>query len=115
LNPWHKKDRFKEINANRARHQRYYQSSMHKRWRLLILAEHPLCTECLKQNRVEPSTVADHIESLTDCWDKRNWLSNGTGLCDRCHNIKSRSEQIEYKKREQQLRIDERMNDLNEF
>jgi len=109
-----KKKKDDSIFTLRDKHQRYYQTSMHRRWRLLVLAEHPCCTECLKYSRVEPSTVADHIESLTLAWDKRNWLSNGTGLCDVCHNKKSNQERYQYRKKEREKIINDRMNDLND-
>jgi 5-methylcytosine-specific restriction protein A len=79
------------------------------RWRkarLLYLAEHPLCVECAKKNRVEPAKVVDHIvphkgdELLF--WDPSNWQS----LCKHHHDRKTASEDGGYG-RKQELRADQ--------
>lgn len=66
-----------------------------KRWskaRATYLASHPLCAECLKQDRPVPATVVDHIvphkgnQSLF--WDETNWQP----LCKPCHDRKTATE-----------------------
>jgi 5-methylcytosine-specific restriction protein A len=53
---------------------------------------HPLCVECLKENRTTAATVVDHIiphrGSLEFFWDESNWQS----LCDYHHNQKTARE-----------------------
>lgn len=67
------------------------------RWQVeskLFLNEHPLCEICQKKTppRVTAATLVDHIiphkgdQGLF--WDKSNWQ----GSCDKCHNIKTASE-----------------------
>lgn len=88
---WWIKRKKKEVDpfSLRDKHQRYYQTSTHQRWRLAILNRDPICVECEKQGIIEPATVADHMESLTNRWDLRSSIENGQGLCVRHHNSKS--------------------------
>jgi 5-methylcytosine-specific restriction protein A len=101
--------------ALRDKHQRFYQSRQWQRLRLYILAEQPLCVECMKQNVNEPATVVDHIDSLTDRWDLRLESTNMAGLCSRHHNIKSAREQQRYRTGKTYTSTDDRMNELNDF
>ena len=64
------------------------------RWRkarVLFLRKHPLCVECLREKRLTPATVVDHIlphrgdEQLF--WDEGNWQP----LCKACHDRKTGS------------------------
>lgn len=61
-------------------------------WQPQLLAEQPLCASCKADGRVTPATVADHIRPHRGdpelFWD---W-SNLQGLCEACHNRKSRQE-----------------------
>jgi 5-methylcytosine-specific restriction enzyme A len=56
----------------------------------MVLARDPLCTECLKTNRIVPSTTADHLVAKHLGGDDS--LENLRGLCTRCHKIKSARE-----------------------
>lgn len=66
------------------------------RWqkaRAAFLAQHPLCAQCAKENRVTAATVVDHViphkgdEALF--WDQEgNWAA----LCAKCHNVKTSRE-----------------------
>lgn len=53
------------------------------------LREHPLCVECLKQDRYIQATVVDHIVphrgNMNLFWDRSNWQS----LCKSCHDKKT--------------------------
>lgn len=55
------------------------------------LTRQPLCEDCLREDRTEPATVADHI---TD--HKGNWEAFVGGelrsLCHRCHSRKTMRE-----------------------
>jgi 5-methylcytosine-specific restriction protein A len=65
----------------------------HRAWRQAILARDPICKLC---GRV-PSTVADHVTPLRlgGTWA----LSNGQGVCERCHNRKRGRERHSTKQR----------------
>jgi len=62
--------------------------------RLLFLAEHPLCADCLKEKRTTPATEVDHlIPHRGDAqvfWDVSNWQA----LCKQHHNSKTAREKI---------------------
>lgn len=50
-------------------------------------AEHPLCAECLKEGRIVPAEVVDHITPYPICGDDGFFdRSNLQGLCS-YHNI----------------------------
>lgn len=50
-----------------------------------VLAEEPLCRDCLKQGRIEPSTDCDHIDGNPG----NNERSNLAGRCHSCHSRKT--------------------------
>ena len=114
---WAKRRKRKESNlfSLRDKHQRYYQTATHQRWRLAVLARDPLCVKCLQDNVLEPSVVADHVQSLTLRWDLRSSIDNGQGYCERCHNSKSNVERLQYGQWERQRIIENTMNDLNDI
>jgi 5-methylcytosine-specific restriction protein A len=51
------------------------------------LREHPLCAWCLKQGKVVPATVADHIEPHGGDWNKFR-TGELQSLCVDCHQPK---------------------------
>ena len=57
--------------------------------RKAFLQQHPLCVQCMKEGRLTPATVVDHIvphrgnERLF--WDVNNWQP----LCADCHGQKT--------------------------
>jgi 5-methylcytosine-specific restriction endonuclease McrA len=55
----------------------------HEKWRLLVIARHPVC--CICKERV--STVADHVIPLSEGGDWK--IENGQGVCAVCHNRKT--------------------------
>ena len=62
------------------------------RWRAArkrFLSRHPLCEECMKENKLTPATVVDHIIPHRGdkklFWDESNWQS----LCKSCHDKKT--------------------------
>ncbi len=64
------------------------------RWRIArkrYLSQHPLCVECLKENKLTPATVVDHIVPHRGdqklFWDESNWQP----LCKDCHDRKTGS------------------------
>jgi 5-methylcytosine-specific restriction protein A len=63
------------------------------RWRKArdrFLKVNPLCVECLKENKLVPATVVDHIVPHRGdknlFWDESNWQA----LCECHHNKKTR-------------------------
>lgn len=64
------------------------------RWRAArgrFLRKHPLCAECLRQGKLSPATVVDHIiphrGDMKLFWDESNWQA----LCKDCHDQKTGS------------------------
>lgn len=64
------------------------------RWRAArgrFLRKHPLCAECLRQGKLSPATVVDHViphrGNMQLFWDENNWQA----LCKRCHDQKTGS------------------------
>lgn len=59
--------------------------------RTRFLRIHPLCAECMKQGKLTPATVVDHIIPHRGdkklFWDESNWQA----LCESCHNHKTGS------------------------
>jgi hypothetical protein len=64
---------------------RWYGLSIWKRRSASQLRLEPLCAFCREQGRVEPATLADHVEP-----HKGDWNAFATGelqsLCATCHN-----------------------------
>lgn len=87
--PEHEKKRLPDNRASA--HKRGYTSEWRK-VRQNFLTKHPFCQKCLKDGRHVPATVVDHIKPHKGnkklFWDRNNWQ----GLCERCHNIKTASE-----------------------
>jgi len=64
------------------------------RWRkarAAFLQKHPLCRQCLREGRLTPATVVDHIlphrGNQELFWDEKNWQA----LCRTCHDRKTGS------------------------
>jgi 5-methylcytosine-specific restriction enzyme A len=61
--------------------------------REMFLSEHPLCMECLKENRTTGSTHLDHIKphhgDYELFWNQDNWQA----LCAPCHSSKTDREE----------------------
>ena len=58
-----------------------------RRLRAMVLAEEPLCRECLRQGRITPATDVDHIVPLAA--GGTNDRSNLQALCHSCHSKKT--------------------------
>lgn len=64
------------------------------RWRAArkrFLRRHPLCAECMRQGKLTPATVVDHViphrGNQELFWDENNWQP----LCKGCHDRKTGS------------------------
>lgn len=57
--------------------------------RSVYLRDHPLCEECLRNGRITPATVVDHIIPHRGdrklFWDQTNWQV----MCKACHDHKT--------------------------
>ena len=60
-----------------------------RRARKAFLQRHPLCAECMKEGKLTPATVVDHIVPHRGdprlFWDEKNWQP----LCKECHDRKT--------------------------
>lgn len=65
-----------------------------QRYRLIFLAEHPLCVECERAGKVEAATVVDHIVPHKGDQVKFWEPTNHQGLCAACHNRKTAREDM---------------------
>lgn len=58
-----------------------------------VIAEEPFCRECLKQGKRVATDIVDHIVPLA--WGGSDDRENKQGLCDPCHDEKSKRERAE--------------------
>jgi 5-methylcytosine-specific restriction enzyme A len=68
---------------------RWYHTAMWLRLRAVVIAEEPLCRDCLKVGRATPTTDVDHIERHRGVWAMFFNRSNLQGLCHSCHSRKT--------------------------
>jgi 5-methylcytosine-specific restriction enzyme A len=61
--------------------------------RAQVLAEEPLCRLCLAKGKQVASDVVDHVVPLA--WGGQDDRGNKQGLCDPCHDAKSKAERAE--------------------
>ena len=66
----------------------------------MVLARDPLCVACLAIDRVEPTTVDDHIVPIKAGGSIDDIDGNHQGLCKPCHDRKRHAES-----RGRQLRV----------
>jgi len=82
----------KEQYKNRPAYHSWYSTTRWKALRIQYLKAHPLCVECLKADRIQPSTVVDHKRphrgNQVLFWD----LNNFEALCKKCHDLKTNKE-----------------------
>lgn len=81
--------------VNRVRDPFYHSNGWRKSSERFI-ADNPLCCECQKAGRLEPSKVTDHIvpkDICKDPWDRDNWQP----LCRKCHSMKSAKDKTHFK------------------
>lgn len=64
-----------------------------QRMRAKVLAEEPCCRMCQAEGKRVQATVVDHIMPLAAGGD--NSRGNQQGLCDPCHDAKSKRERAE--------------------
>lgn len=84
--------RYEHARGGTARQRGY--NAQWERDRTAYLVAHPLCVECLRQGRVTPATVLDHVTPHRG--DRVLFLDpyNRQGLCVPCHGAKTVRESI---------------------
>ena len=86
--PKHRKQGFKVQDQQRGSSTQRGYGSRWQRARAAYLRRHPLCVECLKEERVVAATLVDHIIPLRGVhrlfWDESNWQA----LCAPHHDSK---------------------------
>jgi 5-methylcytosine-specific restriction enzyme A len=68
-----------------------------QRWQKLRrhkLREHPLCEACLQLGSIVPATTVDHRVAISAGGDPFPPPDKLASLCERCHNAKTRAEQL---------------------
>ena len=65
----------------------FYGLSIWKTRRQHQLRIEPLCAACLKQDRITPATIADHVEPHRGDWNEFR-LGKLQSLCQMCHQGK---------------------------
>ena len=82
-----KKKRGKRESSSRRGYNYQWQKEREK-----FLRRNPLCTECMKENKITPAKIVDHIVphkgDMKLFWDRSNWQP----LCKRCHDSKTARE-----------------------
>ena len=71
-----------------------YSTQRWQRLRLLKLRMNPLCESCLHLGRIEPAVVVDHRTPISSGGEAYPPLEGLASLCTRCHNAKTRCEQL---------------------
>ena|SRR3974390_2982229 len=65
-----------------------------RRLRSIKLQLNPLCESCLQWGSIEAATAVDHKKPINAGGIPFPPLEGLASLCDRCHNTKTRSEQL---------------------
>jgi 5-methylcytosine-specific restriction protein A len=71
-----------------------YCLAMWQRYRGQKLQRDPLCEACLEVGRIEPAEVVDHRIPINAGGNPFPPLDELMSLCVRCHNAKTRAEQM---------------------
>ena len=77
----------REYNHRRPLRHKIYNTSRWQKLREYKKRRNPLCEECLRQGRITPMALVDHIIPIEDGGAVFD-LSNLQSLCSACHNKK---------------------------
>ena len=80
----------------------FYSSKAWRTLRLEVLAENPLCVECLKQEKIVGATEVDHVIPISEEPLKALDYDNLQPLCHGCHVEKTREENRQRKQPDRQ-------------
>lgn len=92
-----KERRVSFTNPSKRHDNSFYRKTPWRNRRKAVLLEEPLCRECVKENRITPATVVDHIIPRANGGADYEW-TNLQPLCDEHHNKKTRNEQLSNKR-----------------
>lgn len=85
----HKRKVNREYNSYRRDEdtKKFYSSTEWRKLSKLQLRTNPLCVECLKDGRIVPARIADHIQPIKEGGARLD-IENLQSLCLGCHNKK---------------------------
>jgi 5-methylcytosine-specific restriction endonuclease McrA len=75
-----------ETATDRRADKAFYASTAWRRLRAEVLAEEPLCPDCLAEGRVEPATEVHHLRERKAAPELALTRDNLQALCHQCHN-----------------------------
>lgn len=84
--PWQPKR--KSFEGYRHHNTEFYQSTAWRKLRALKLEQEPMCEECLKEGRLIPARMVDHIVPINKGGASLD-IDNLQSLCNVCHARKS--------------------------
>jgi 5-methylcytosine-specific restriction endonuclease McrA len=112
----HVAERTKEgLYATRQKHQRFYQSKEWKQLSAYKKSLDPLCEGCLDKGLLVPGEDVHHTIPIAENWSLRLSLDHLLHLCKQCHSKITVEESVQRRKKEQQQKIDDCMDNLNDF
>lgn len=88
----HQREMNREYNRSNRPYKKLYNSSRWKELRQYRLNTQPLCVECLKNDRITPATVVDHIKPHKGDEELFYDFNNLQSLCKSCHDRKTAKE-----------------------
>ena len=71
-----------------------YTTQRWQRLRKYKLQLNPLCEACLQLGYIEPATTVDHRTPINRGGEPYPEIDKLASLCERCHNMKTRCEQL---------------------
>ena len=95
----HQREINREYNCSSRPYKKLYNSSRWQDLRRYVLNKQPLCVECLKNNRITPATVVDHIKPHKGNEDLFYDINNLQSLCKSCHDRKTAKEDGRWKRK----------------
>lgn len=88
----HRKDDRRAVDQRRGTAAQRGYGHRWQKYRVVFIAEHPLCEDCLEIGIIVPTFAVDHIKPHRGdqelFWDPKNHR----GLCETCHNRKTATE-----------------------
>lgn len=90
--PWEKRSKDNKLGRTELSKIGFYNKSKWKQVRKYILDNEPLCRECLKNGKITPAVLVDHIKAVTpnSLQEELFGLKNLQPLCTACHYNKTR-------------------------
>lgn len=95
----HQKEIDREYNKSSRPYKKLYNFSHWQRLRKHVLTKQPLCVICLKEKRITPATVVDHIKPHKGDVKLFFDINNLQPLCKGCHDRKTAKEDGRWERR----------------